>query len=141
MKRVLYCLILGLAIVPMTHAAQKKEKQQATPLDQFLESARKTNPSQPATASLFSATAPNLFIFRDIKAQAVNDVVTIQIIENAEASNSANTSAQKKSDISLAAAAFNFDEVLKASSALELCRTRFDDAVGSTPGPDDGACL
>jgi len=126
MKRVLYCLILGLAIAPMTHAAQKKEKQQPSPLDQFLESARKTNPSQPTTASLFSATAPNLFIFRDIKAQAVNDVVTIQIIENAEASNSANTSAQKKSDISLAAAAFNFDKALKASSALNF------DGQGST---------
>jgi len=114
MRRFLHGLILSLTIVPLNYGAQQK-----SPLDEFIERARQTNPPQ-QKSSLFSPTAPSLFLFRDVKARSVNDVVTIQIIENAAASNSANTEAQKTSDINLAAKAFNFDKALRASSALNF---------------------
>jgi len=53
-------------------------------------------------ASLYSDTASNLFLFRDLKARNVNDIVTIVIVENSTASNSANTSTQKKGDVTAA---------------------------------------
>ena len=42
---------------------------------------------QNMTGSLFSDSAPNVFLFRDLKARTVNDILTIQIIENSSASN------------------------------------------------------
>jgi flagellar L-ring protein precursor FlgH len=129
MKHVVLCLMLNLVIATAAHASQKqkKEAQQPTPLDQFIERARQVDAPQPASTSLFSPASPNLFLFRDIKARSLNDIVTIQIIENAAASNSANTSSQKKTDINLAAAGFNsFDKAFQASSALNF------DGQGST---------
>jgi flagellar L-ring protein precursor FlgH len=126
MKHVVLCLTLNLVIATAAHASQKKEPQQPTPLDQFIERARQVDAPQPASTSLFSPASPNLFLFRDIKARSLNDLVTIQIIENAAASNSANTSSQKKTDINLAAAASSFDKAFQASSALNF------DGQGST---------
>ena len=40
--------------------------------------------------------ASNLFLFRDLKARNVGDILTIQVVENASATNSANTATQKK---------------------------------------------
>ena len=61
--------------------------------------AQNTNPS------LYSDSATNLFLFRDVKARNVNDILTIRIVESATATNSANTSTQRSGDISVSAPA------------------------------------
>jgi len=75
-------------------------------------------------ASLYSDTASNLFLFRDLKARNVNDIVTIVIVENSTASNSANTSTQKKGDVTAAVPGFLGIKTpaipLTASSALDF---------------------
>jgi flagellar L-ring protein precursor FlgH len=85
---------------------------------------------QNPTGSLFSDTAPNLFLFRDLKARAVGDLLTIQISESATATNSANTDTKKSGDVSVKAAsvgglekgnsALNFGSILSGSSALNF---------------------
>jgi flagellar L-ring protein precursor FlgH len=72
----------------------------------------------PGNASLFSADSPNLFLYRDQKARAVGDIVTIQVVETATATNSATTATQKKGDISLNAPALGGIE--KGASALNF---------------------
>jgi flagellar L-ring protein precursor FlgH len=56
--------------------------------------------------SLYSDVSPNLFLFRDIRAHNVNDLVSIVVVENSTASNSANTATQKKGDVSAATPSF-----------------------------------
>jgi flagellar L-ring protein precursor FlgH len=56
--------------------------------------------------SLYSDAAPNLFLFRDLRARNVNDIITIVIVENSTATNSANTTTQKKGDVTAAAPGF-----------------------------------
>jgi flagellar L-ring protein precursor FlgH len=84
----------------------------------------------PANPSLFTDNAPNLFLFRDLKARNVGDIVTIQVVENASATNSATTATQKKGDVSVAAPAFggleagnqtlNFNNILSGASSLNF---------------------
>ena len=69
-------------------------------------------------ASLFSADSPNLFLYRDQKARGVGDIVTIQVVETATATNSATTATQKKGDVSLSAPALGGIE--KGAQALNL---------------------
>jgi len=85
---------------------------------------------QNTTGSLFSDSAPNVFLFRDLKARNVNDILTIQISESSTASNSANTSTKKDGDVSIKApnvfglengnSALNFANMLTGSSALSF---------------------
>jgi len=56
--------------------------------------------------SLYSQTAPNVFLFRDLRARNVNDIVSIVVVENSSASNSANTATQKKGDASVTTPGF-----------------------------------
>jgi flagellar L-ring protein FlgH len=80
--------------------------------------------------SLFSANAPDLFLYRDVKARNVGDILTIQVIENASATNSATTATQKKGDVSLSAPALaglesvstplNFSNILQAAGGLNF---------------------
>src|SRR5919204_172032 len=80
--------------------------------------------------SLYSDSAPNLFLFRDFKARSVNDILTIQINESSTASNSANTSTKKEGDVSVkapsvgglehGASALNFASILAGASALNF---------------------
>jgi flagellar L-ring protein precursor FlgH len=56
--------------------------------------------------SLYSDAAPNLFLFRDLRARNVNDVLTILVVENSTATNSANTTTQKKGDATVNTPAF-----------------------------------
>jgi flagellar L-ring protein precursor FlgH len=72
----------------------------------------------PSNPSLFSADSPNIFLFRDQKARSVGDIVTIQVVENATATNSATTATQKKGDVSLSAPALGGIE--KGASALNF---------------------
>jgi flagellar L-ring protein precursor FlgH len=80
--------------------------------------------------SLYSNSAPNLFLFRDFKARNVSDILTIQVVENAVATNSANTSTTKEGDVSVKAPGFlglelgnqalNFANILSGASALNF---------------------
>jgi flagellar L-ring protein precursor FlgH len=80
--------------------------------------------------SLYSDSAPNLFLFRDFKARNVGDIVTIRIIENATASNSANTGTQREGSVNVSAPTFfglensganlNFNSILSAASSLNF---------------------
>jgi flagellar L-ring protein precursor FlgH len=123
--RILLRLLVGLACVQEGRAGQKE----AASLDEFLSQARTVNPLPVNSPSLFSPNAPNLFLFRDVKARNVNDIITIQIIENARATNSANTSTEKSGDASLNvpamfglenSASLNFARLLDASSSLNF---------------------
>ena len=139
MKRTLLSLSIVLTLL-VSVAAQasekddkKKQKPQPTALEEFLEQARQSPLPVQTGASLFSPNSANLFLFRDVKARAANDVVTIKIVESSAASNSANTATNRKSDVSLAAPAFfglenggsalNFAKILQASSALNFAGT------------------
>src|SRR5438552_307653 len=85
---------------------------------------------QNAGGSLYSDSAPNLYLFRDFKARTVSDILTIQINESATASNSANTSTKKEGDVSLkapslgglekGASALNFASILAGAAALNF---------------------
>jgi flagellar L-ring protein precursor FlgH len=84
----------------------------------------------PTPPSLFSANAPDLYLYRDVKARNVGDILTIQVIENASATNSATTATQKKGDVSLSAPALaglesvstplNFSNILQAAGGLNF---------------------
>src|SRR5206468_8671935 len=84
----------------------------------------------PATGSLFSADSPNLFLYRDVKARALGDIVTIQVVETATATNSATTATQKKGDVSLSAPALgglekgggtlNFANILQGAGGINF---------------------
>jgi len=84
----------------------------------------------PDPSSLFSANAPNLFLYRDVKARNVGDILTIQVIENASATNTATTATQKKGDVSLNAPALlgiekgastlNFSNILQGAGGLNF---------------------
>jgi len=62
----------------------------------------------PPNPSLFSSSAPNLFLFRDLRARNINDIVNILIVENSSASNSANTATQRKGDASITTPGYLF---------------------------------
>jgi flagellar L-ring protein precursor FlgH len=83
--------------------------------------------AQGGNPSLYSDVAPNLFLFRDLKARNVNDIITINVIETSTATNSANTSTQKKGDVSAAAPSlFGIKTpatLLNASSGLDFTGT------------------
>ncbi len=84
----------------------------------------------PANPSLFSADSPNLFLFRDQKARALGDIVTIQVVETATATNSATTATQKKGDVSLNGpavfgieqgnSALNFSNMLQGAGGINF---------------------
>ena len=85
---------------------------------------------QSAGGSLYSDSAPGLFLFRDLKARGVGDILTIQVNESATATNSADTSTKKAGDVSVKAPnlaglehgnqALNFASILAGSSALNF---------------------
>ena len=105
MKRIIIFILTSLACSPFAVAGEKKPKVvPPSPLEQFLEQARKAQP-QPVstTGSLFSANSSSLFLFHDVKARTTNDIVTIQINEASTATDSSNTSTQKNTNATMAA--------------------------------------
>jgi flagellar L-ring protein precursor FlgH len=84
----------------------------------------------PDTSSLFSPNAPSLYLYRDIKARGVGDILTILVVENASATNTATTATQKKGDVSLNApalaglekgtSALNFANILQGAGGLNF---------------------
>jgi flagellar L-ring protein precursor FlgH len=104
MKRVIIYLLLIVSLGQPALAAKKPKVVPPSPLEQFLASARQATPAAGASGnSLFTANSPNLFLFHDIKAHALNDLLTIQIVEAASATNSSNTSTQKNTAANLSA--------------------------------------
>jgi flagellar L-ring protein precursor FlgH len=85
---------------------------------------------QNPSGSLFTDSAPNVFLFRDLKARNLGDLLTIQVAESSTATNSANTSTKKSGDANVKAAslgglehgnsALNFASILNGSSALNF---------------------
>src|SRR5215470_14230373 len=83
-----------------------------------------------STGSLYSDSAPGLFLFRDFKARSIGDILTIQVNESSTATNSADTSTKKEGDVSVKAPnvaglehgnqALNFASILAGSSALNF---------------------
>src|SRR3989442_135591 len=92
-----------------------------------------SGPQQVPSGSLYSDTAPSLYLFRDFKARNVNDILTIQITETSTATNSANTSTKKEGSVSVTApalaglekgaSALNFANILAGTSALNFAGT------------------
>jgi flagellar L-ring protein precursor FlgH len=86
--------------------------------------------AQNANPSLYSDSNANLFLFRDLKARSVGDILTIRIVESATATNSANTSTQRSGDVSVSApalaglekgaSALNFSNILQGGSAINF---------------------
>src|SRR5690242_4413975 len=85
---------------------------------------------QSTTGSLYTDSAPGLYLFRDFKARNVGDILTIQVNESSTATNSADTSTKKEGDVSVKAPAIaglehgnqalNFANILAGSSALNF---------------------
>jgi flagellar L-ring protein FlgH len=138
MKRtVLYlsaCLTLFAFASAQASEKNDKKKRQPTALEEFLEQARQAPLPAPAPgASLFSPTSSNAFLFRDIKAHAANDIVTIQIVESSAATNSANTATNRKGNVDVSATGFfgleagnqqlNFAKILNGQSNLNFAGT------------------
>ena len=108
MKRALIATLLLALASPLWAASQGDDTDfKISPLEEYLRQARANGTKMtPAGPSLFSPTAPNLFLFVDVKARSVNDIVTIQIIENASASNTANTSTDRDGEANASAPSF-----------------------------------
>ena len=120
MKKICFLLILVLVSSPGLAASDDDDgRVRISPLEEYLRQARASaGRFVPTGPSLFSPTAANLYLFIDVKARNVHDIVTIQIIENATASNSANTSTARQGQSNLAAPSFFGLEV--GSSALNF---------------------
>lgn len=124
-------LLLALAL-PLNVAGQDYlEDAKISPLEEYLRQARAGGTKSTAGgSSLFSPTASNLFLFVDVKARNVNDIVTIQILENASASNTANTSTDQDGETNASApslfglergaSALNFASILQGLSDLSF---------------------
>lgn len=86
--------------------------------------------------SLFSANSPYLYLYRDLKARAVGDILTIRIVENATATNSASTATQKDGEVSLSAPSLfgleRGDSALNLSSILQGAGGISFNGTGST---------
>lgn len=135
-KIFVFVMFLLMASSTVTFAGDDKAdkelgQKQVSPLEEYLREARQTRLAPSRTGpSLFSPIANNLFLFVDVKARRVNDIVTIQIIENATASNSANTSTDRGGDTSASAPSFfglergvsalNFASILQGLSDLSF---------------------
>ena len=128
MKTLVMILLL---VTPLQAASGDDDKMEISTLEEYLRQARQGGGDQgPQGASLFSTSSRNLFLFIDVKARHLNDIVTIQIIEASTASNSANTSTERNGDTSMAAPSFfgleqgmsalNFASILQGMSNMSF---------------------
>ncbi len=132
MKKICLLMMLVLASSPVLAVSDDDDGNvRISPLEEYLRQARAASRQfMPTGPSLFSPTAANLFLFIDVKARNVNDIVTIQIIENSTASNSANTSTARNGQANAAAPSFfglevgssalNFSNILQGLSDLSF---------------------
>ena len=128
--RIIPLLVLFVALT-CARSLSAAQDDRISPLEEYLRQARASGPAAvPDGPSLFSPAASNLFLFVDVKARNVNDIVTIQILENATASNSANTSTDRDGEANTSAPSFfgleqgasalNFTSILQALSDLSF---------------------
>ena len=132
MKKICFLLMLVLASSPLLAASNDDDGNvRISPLEEYLRQARAAATQfVPTGPSLFSPRAANLYLFIDVKARNVNDIVTIQIIESSMASNSANTSTARQGQANIGAPSFfglergssalNFANILQGLSDLSF---------------------
>ncbi len=132
MKPAIVVVLLIALSAPLYGTGQVEESDhKISPLEEYLRQARVSGREQPESGpSLFSANASNLFLFVDVKARNLNDIVTIQILENSSASNSANTSTDRDGESNASAPSFfgleqgasalNFASILQGLSDLSF---------------------
>ncbi len=132
MKRTMIATLFLALALPLNVAGQDYlEDSKISPLEEYLRQARAGGTeSADEGPSLFSPSASNLFLFVDVKARNVNDIVTIQILENASASNTANTSTDQDGETNASAPSFfgletgasalNFASILQGLSDLSF---------------------
>ncbi len=122
MRNVWILLLMALIAFPGSSFAAGSEDDkevQVSPLEEYLRQARASAFQQAQQGpSLFSMASSSLFLFVDVKARNVNDIVTIRIIETSTASNSANTSTSRDGDAGVSAPSFFGLEV--GASALNF---------------------
>ena len=128
MKTLVMILLLA---VPLQAGSGDDDAEGISTLEEYLRQARQGAGGQgPQGASLFSTSSRNLFLFVDVKARNLNDIVTIQILEASTAANSANTSTDREGDSSASAPAFfgleqgmsalNFANILQGLSNMSF---------------------
>ncbi|MEW5978206.1 MAG: flagellar basal body L-ring protein FlgH [Acidobacteriota bacterium] len=103
----------------------------ALSLEEYIRQARESQPPlQTSDGSLYSDAGLNSYLFSDLKARRVNDILTIRVFESTVASNSADTQTSRKTATSLGAPnAFGietnsgkvaFDKLLTATSDMQF---------------------
>ena len=95
---------LVLCIVSMPALAERRSTSAvARSFDEYVRQARATQaPLQTGEGSLYIDAGLNSYLFTDLKARRVNDILTIRVLENTTASSGADTNATRKSSTSLA---------------------------------------
>ena len=101
-RTLLACWVLCGAVMPAL-AEKKSNNVVAKSLEEYVRQARSSQtPLQTAEGSLYSDAGLNSYLFTDLKARRVNDILTIRVIESTTASSGADTNATRKSSTSLA---------------------------------------
>lgn len=101
-RTLLVCWVLSGAVMPAL-AEKKSNNVVAKSLEEYVRQARSSQtPLQTAEGSLYSDAGLNSYLFTDLKARRVNDILTIRVIESTTASSGADTNATRKSSTSLA---------------------------------------
>ena len=101
-RTLLACWVLCGAVVPAL-AEKKSNNVVAKSLEEYVRQARSSQPAlQTAEGSLYSDAGLNSYLFTDLKARRVNDILTIRVTESTTASSGADTNATRKSSTSLA---------------------------------------
>ena len=96
-KILLTCWMLCLVSVPAI-AEKQNNGAVAKSLEEYVRQARASQaPLQTAEGSLYSDAGLNSYLFTDLKARRVNDILTIRVLENTTASSGADTNATRKS--------------------------------------------
>lgn len=103
MSRIVWAFWLVLTLSAPVLAEKKNSDLVAKSLDEYIRQARKSQPPlQTADGSLYSDAGLNSYLFSDLKARRVNDILTIRVLESTTASSGADTSATRKSSKNLA---------------------------------------
>lgn len=92
-------MLLGLVLAGPA-ASEKRNRDEATPLDRYVEqaTARQTVQTGATPGSLWSPAAPLADMTRDLRASRVDDLVTILVAERASAASKGATNTSRKAD-------------------------------------------
>src|SRR5690348_5358029 len=115
----LLCAAIAAARVPATDKSNKKAPE-STPLDQYLAEVASRTESNRAPASPGSVYSPSARMgdaFRDLRANQLDDIVTILVSDRASALTKGTTNSARKSSVK--AGVQSFAGVLKAAGPLQ----------------------